>query len=70
MARRSISIDEKIQRAEAEVVKYKEKYEEALTELKKLVDKKKELQSAELLNAIEKSKRSYEEILVFLNGGK
>ncbi len=70
MARRSISIDEKIQRAEAEVVKYKEKYEEALTELKKLVDRKKELQSAELLNAIEKSKRSYEEILIFLNGVK
>lgn len=70
MARRTITIDERIERAEAEVVKYKSKYEKALSDLKELVDKKRALKNAEVISAIEKSSRTYEEILEFLKGGK
>lgn len=70
MARRTITIDERIERAEAEVVKYKSKYEKALTDLKELVDKKRAMKNAEVISAIEKSSRTYEEILEFLKGGK
>lgn len=70
MARRAVTIDERIERAEAEVVKYKTKYEKALSELKALVDKKRALKNAEVLAAIEKSPRTYDEILEFLKGEK
>jgi len=70
MARRTITIDERIERAEAEVVKYKSKYEKALTDLKELVDKERAMKNAEVISAIEKSSRTYEEILEFLKGGK
>lgn len=70
MARRTITIDERIERAEAEVVKYKSKYEKALTDLKELVDKKRAMKNAEVISAIERSSRTYEEILEFLKGGK
>lgn len=70
MARRTITIDERIKRAEAEVVKYKSKYEKALSDLKELVDKKRALKNAEVISAIEKSSRTYEEILEFLKVGK
>ena len=70
MARRTITIDERIERAEAEVVKYKSKYEKSLTNLKELVDKKRAMKNAEVISAIERSSRTYEEILEFLKGGK
>ena len=70
MARRTITIDERIERAEAEVVKYKSKYEKVLTDLKELVDKKRAMKNAEVISAIERSSRTYEEILEFLKGGK
>lgn len=66
MARRSISIDERIESAEHEVLKLKKKYDEAVAQLKVLVEKKKAMQSAGLMSAIERSGRSYEEILAFL----
>lgn len=40
-----------------------EKYDEATDKLKSLLDKKKALQTEELMNAVMKSSRSYEEIL-------
>ena len=43
MARRTITIDEKIDKAQAEVIKAKEKYEAAINELKELQEKKKEI---------------------------
>ena len=49
MARRTITIDEKIDKAQAEVIKAKEKYEAAINELKELQEKKKEIQSKELM---------------------
>ena len=66
MARRTITIDEKIDKAQAEVIKAKEKYEAAINELKELQEKKKEIQSKELMEAFQESSRSYAEIMAFL----
>ena len=55
--RRTIPLDEKIEKAHA-----------AVEELNKLQKKKLELQKQELLKAIEESAKSYEEIMAFLVG--
>ena len=68
MARRSISIDEKIERQKEITFVLKDKYEAAVAELDALIQKKKELQNKELLKAIQNSKRSTEEIIAFLEG--
>ena len=68
MARRSISIDEKIGRQKEITFALKDKYEAAVAELDVLIQKKKELQNKELLKAIQNSKRSTEEIIAFLEG--
>ena len=67
MARRTISIDEKIERAKLKVSKAKDRYDEAVSELKNLMEEKKKLQSKELMDAIDKSNRTYEEIMEFLS---
>ncbi len=66
MARRTITIDEKIERAQNAVISAKERYDTAVNELKELQEKKKELQSRELLEAFRESNRSYEEVIAFL----
>ena len=53
--------------AEEEVIKAKYKYDAATDHLKELLDKKKEIQTEELMDAVVKSKRSYEEILRYIN---
>lgn len=68
MARRSISIDEKIERQKEITFALKDKYEAAVTELDALIQKKKEPQNKELLKVIQNSKRSTEEIIAFLEG--
>ena len=68
MARgKRMTLEERIATAEQEVVKYKSKYEQALGELRKLLEKKKALETAEIVKAIEKSDRTYDEIMAFLN---
>lgn len=67
--KRAIGIDainQQIEAAEAEVIKTKKKYDEATDNLKILLDKKKAVQTEELMKAIMKSDRSYEEILKFI----
>ena len=66
MARRSISIEEKIQQQKEVVSKAKDKYEAALDELEKLMKKRDELRNKELLNAFAASSKSYDEIMRFL----
>ena len=56
------AVNQQIEAAEAEVIKAKKKYDEATEKLKSLLDKKKALQTEELMNAVMKSSRSYEEI--------
>ena len=68
MARRSISIDEKIERQKEITFALKDKYEAAVAELDALIQKKKELRNKELLKAMQNSKRSTEEIIAFLEG--
>ena len=66
--RRTISLDEKIEKAQAAVFQTKDKYDAAVKELNELLKKKREVQQRELLKAIEQSPRSYEEIMTFLSG--
>ena len=68
MARRSISIDEKIDRQKAIVLAIKKKYDAALAELDALQQKKKELQGEELLKAFANSNRSLDEVISFMQG--
>ena len=55
MAGRKQTIEDRINKAEAVVIKAKEKYEAALEDLNRLVKKKKEMESKELMRAYEKS---------------
>lgn len=66
--RRTITLDEKIEKAQQVVFQAKDKYDAAVEELNKLLKKKQELQKQELLKAIEASPRSYDEIMKFLSG--
>ena len=66
--RRTISLDETIEKAQAAVFRAKDKYDAAVEELDELLKKKREVQQQELLKAIEQSPRSYEEIMTFLSG--
>ena len=59
MARRVITIEEKIERQTAEVAKAKKKYDEELDKLNTLIEKKKEMESKELLEAFSKSSRTF-----------
>lgn len=70
MARRSISLDEKIKKQKEVVSAAKDKYDAALNELNHLIKKKQDLQGKELLNAFVKSDKSLDEILAFMNGKK
>lgn len=66
MARRVITIEEKIERQSAEVTKAKKRYDEEVDKLNILIEKKKEMESKELLEAFSKSDRTYAEIMNFL----
>ena len=66
--RRTIPLDEKIEKAQTAVFQAMDKYDAAVEELNKLQKKKLELQKQELLKAIEESAKSYEEIMAFLVG--
>lgn len=67
--RRKISIDEKIGTAQEKVFRLKEQYDVAVSELNQLLKKKEELKKAELIEALEASRKSYDEILAFLQEG-
>ena len=67
MAKRSISIDEKIKKQKEVVATAKDNYDAALNELNILVKKKQELQSKELLKAFVNSEKSLDEILAFMS---
>lgn len=66
MARRSISIDEKIERQTAIVTSAKDRYDSAVKELDRLLQKKKEMQGKELLEAFANSSKSLEDVLRFM----
>lgn len=68
MARRSISIDEKIKKQKEVVASAKDKYEAELNELNLLIKKKQDLQGKELLSAFVNSDKSLNEIIAFMSG--
>lgn len=56
-------LDQKIEKAELEVAKARKNYEEATSELKKLLDKREAIRSQELMKLIADSPLSYIEVV-------
>lgn len=68
MARRSISIEDKINQQKEVVSKAKDRYDAAVAELEKLMKKRDEIRNKELLDAFASSDKSYDEIMELLSG--
>lgn len=64
------SIDAKIAKAQAAVERAKSRYDLAIADLESLYVEKKNLQVKELAAAIEKSGKTYEDVLTFIKEGK
>ena len=65
-ARKTITLDEKIEKAQDAVEKTKARYDAAVQELRALLEKKDAQRKQELLKAVENSPRSFDEIKEFL----
>ena len=61
-----ILIDEKIKQSEAALIKAKARYDAEAAVLKELLQKRQAMRDRELMEAIAKSKRSFEEILDYI----
>ena len=70
MARGNVSLDDKIKKAEAKVIAIKAKYDEALDELEKLVEKRKQLDDKKLLEAYHSGGKTADEIIAFILAGE
>ena len=66
--RNRITIDDRIEKQKEVVLKAKNRYDSAVEELNKLMTRRDELRSKELMKAISKSDRSYDDILAYING--
>ena len=67
-ARRSVTLDNKITAAQEKVVRAKARYEKAVKALEALMERREEQRRRELMEAVRKSDRTYEEILCFIRG--
>jgi hypothetical protein len=65
--RSTTTLDDRIRQAKEKADKAKTRYDTAIEELNVLINRKRELQNKELIDAIAKSDRSYDEIMNFLN---
>lgn len=63
------ALERKIEKAQEQVSKTKKQYDAAVAALSDLLDKRDALQRGELVKAIMKSDRTYEEVLAFLDTG-
>ncbi len=61
------AVEAKIEKAQEAVRKKKKEYDEAIAVLSDLLDKREALRRDELVKAIMKSNRTYEEVMAFLN---
>ncbi len=61
------AVEAKIEKAQEAVSKKKKEYDEAIAVLSDLLDKRDALRRDELVKAIMKSDRTYEEVMAFLN---
>lgn len=68
--KKPVSIDDEIAKQEETVAKLREKYDENVRKLKDLYANMDEEKKKALLNAVGKSKRSYEEIMSFLTSSE
>lgn len=66
MARRTVSLDEKIEKQQALVAAAKIKYDTALDELEKLVTKRKQLDDKRVLEAYHSGNKTADEIVAFI----
>lgn len=62
------ALEQKISKLETAISKNRQQYDQLTKELKELLEKKKALQSEELMKAIADSPRSYEDILRYIKG--
>lgn len=68
--RKNVSYKDEILKQEEIVLKAKEKYDAEVAKLKDLLAKQNEMKKKELLAAVEKSSKTYEEIIAFLTEEK
>ena len=68
MARRVITLEEKIRKSEASVAAAKAKYDDAVDELKKLVEKRKQQDDKKVLDAYHAGDKTADEIVTFILG--
>jgi hypothetical protein len=66
--RHIMSINDKIEKAQADVVRTKAKHDASIDRLKQLMEKKAAMQKDALMNAIARSDKTYDEIMGFLKG--
>ena len=69
MARRVITLDEKIRKAEVSVTEAKAKYDVVLDELEKLIAKRKQLDDKKVLDAYHAGDKTVDEIIGFIQSG-
>ncbi len=60
------TLEQKIEKAQTDVIKTKQKYDAAVAVLKDLMDKRDAVKRDELISAIMKSDKSYNQILQFI----
>ena len=70
MSRQAISLDEKIEKAEAIVASTKSKYDNAVNELEKLITKRKQLDDKRLLDAYHAGSKTADEIITFIQSDR
>ena len=72
MARVTIlqAVELKIDKAQEQVSKTKKAYDTAIANLSNLLDERDAIRRDELVKAIMKSNKTYEEVMAFLNTGK
>lgn len=64
--RRTVTLDEKIEKAQDAVFRAKEKYDATVEHLNALLEKKKELDGQKLVKAFESSSKTIDEVIAFM----
>lgn len=70
MARRVVTLEEKIEKAQINVAETKVKYDKAVDELEKLLMKRKKRDNKQLLKAFSESEKTLAEVIEFLQGNR
>ena len=68
MARRVVTLEEKIEKAQINVAETKAKYDKAVDELEKLLTKRKERDNKQLLEEFSESENTLAEVIEYLKG--